>query len=137
MEELEQENKKLRMEKNEIREVVKEKKNEIDHKEKQLKDRKNEAAKLHKTNEDNKKGITMLTHKVEVLQKQKDSLGKTLQEEKSTRTETLSEKLQQEYEKSEKIKMDTDEMNRKLQEQYIMVVAEKDKVTREKDEEIR
>ena len=135
--ELEQENKTLKREGKEMREALKNKKKDIEHREKQLKDRKNEAARLHKTNEENRREITTWEHKYEILQKQKEVLEQAIQKEKSSWNELLSTELQQEYKKSENYKMTTDEMNRKMQMQYTAMIGEKDNIIKEKEMEVR
>ena len=126
--ELEAEKEKTNNKLKEMMNNCKDYKKELQLKDNQLNDRKIEVARINKTNEDNRKEINMMKLKYETLQKQKEMMEASLQQEKTNWNDNLSKELQSQYEKHEKLKADYEEVRNKMLQQYTQMIAEKDEI---------
>ena len=131
--ELEKENKKLKLELSQFKELKKELKRERESKQKIIADRKIEVARLNKTIEQSKLEMSNINRKCEILENEKNILEITTSNDKILWNEELHTKLKESSEKIHLLKVKNQEMHDKYHSQYISVIQEKDNAIKEKD----
>ena len=130
-EKLEEQIKNLKKQNKELREKLKESKEEIELKDKQLNDRRAEVTRLNKKVEDNRREINTLTYKHQIIEKQKEKIERTIENDKHDWNKELGELLEKEVENTQRVKKEMVDTSTKLQQQYIVVLEEKECLERE------
>ena len=133
---LERENKKLKVDMNNLKENIRGLKQDINHKDKLLRERKNESAKLHESIAKRRLELVTMQNKYDILKSERDTLTETMLLNKESWNEELNSKLQQQYILTQNMEVQANQTKEKMTNQYMSMMAEKEEIIKKKDKEI-